>query len=478
MKETLVALLGFIVLTPTAVTAQTQSLVASNTAFGLALYGRLANNSGNLFFSPYSISTCLAMIYEGASGDTEQQMARVLSFSTNQAQVSSNFGELQRALEATQETNAVELNLANALWTQQGYPFLPGFLDTATNQDQASVNQADFTTSADAATQAINSWVAQETQNKIQNVLPPGSLTPLTRLVLANAIYFKGIWSVSFAETNTMTQPFYLSNTSQVVPAPLMHQPSSDTLQYNYTATNGLQALELPYGDNQISMVVLLPSQPDGYGQLEQRLSPDFIQSVLAQMRKQPVEIFLPRFTLDSSFNLADALSQMGMTDAFTQGVADFSGMDGMKDLFVSVLVHKAWAQVNEQGTEAAAATVGGVTTSVVGGGNPIFRADHPFIFFIRDIQSGSLLFMGRLLDPSQNATAVPQLQVALANIGTVALSWPVSPAAFILQETSSLTNPNWTTVSSAPSVISQQNQIVLARSSGSKFYRLLPSGQ
>jgi serpin B len=257
-----------------------------------------------------------------------------------------------------------------------------------------------------------------------------------------------------------------------------MHQPSSDTLQYNYMATNGFQALELPYGSNQLSMVVLLPSQSDGYGQLEQRLSPTFVQSVLGQMRKQPVEIFLPRFTLESSFNLADTLSQMGMPDAFTQGVADFSGMDGTKDLFISVLVHKAWAQVNEQGTEAAAATVGGVTTSVAGGGNPIFRADHPFIFFIRDIQSGSLLFMGRLLDPSRGATAVPQLQVALANVGTVALSWPDSPAAFILQETSSLTSPAWTVVTNAPSVISQHNQVVLARSSDSKFYRLLQSGQ
>ena len=157
-----------------AATAQVQSLVASNTTFALNLYSQLATNSGNLFFSPYSISTCLAMLYAGASGNTEQQMSQVLGFGTNQQQFASLFGQLQAELEADQQTNAIELNIANALWTQEGFPFLPSFLETATNQYQANVNQADFATDADAATQAINNWVAQETQNKIQNIVPPG----------------------------------------------------------------------------------------------------------------------------------------------------------------------------------------------------------------------------------------------------------------------------------------------------------------
>ncbi len=231
MKQALFALWGLIsVSAPMAVNAQVESLVASNTAFALNLYAQLATNAGNLFFSPYSISTCLAMTYAGASGNTEQQMAQVLGFDTNQAQFASLFGELQGELNASQETNAIELNIANALWTQQGYPFLPAFLATATNQYQASVNQADFITSADAARQTINNWVAQETQNKIQNILPPGSLDHNTRLVLANAIYFLGAWTEAFAQTNTSTQPFYLSSTNQVE-APLMHQLAPATVE-------------------------------------------------------------------------------------------------------------------------------------------------------------------------------------------------------------------------------------------------------
>ena len=228
MKQTLLVLLSFIVLSmPMAATAQVESLVASNTAFALNLYSQLATNSGNLFFSPYSISTCLAMLYAGASGNTEQQMSQVLGFGTNQQQFASLFGELQAELEADQQTNAIELNVANALWTQEGFPFLPSFLETATNQYQANVNQADFVTEADAATQAINDWVAQQTQNKIQNIVPPGAIDSSTRLVLANAIYFLGAWTTSFEETNTTTQPFYLSSTT-FVEAPLMHQPLVD----------------------------------------------------------------------------------------------------------------------------------------------------------------------------------------------------------------------------------------------------------
>ncbi len=276
MKQALPVFLGLIVLGgPMAATAQVDPLVASNTAFALNLYTQLATNTGNLFFSPYSISTCLAMTYAGASGNTEQQMAQVLGFGTDQGQFASLFGELQGELSASQETNAIELNIANALWTQEGYPFLPAFLASATTQYQASVNQADFITSADAARLTINNWVAQETQNKIQNILPPGSLDPSTRLVLANAIYFLGVWTQAFAQTNTATQPFYLSSSNQVE-APLMHQPPSTNL-YNYMETGDFQALELPYGSNQVSMVILLPRGFDGLGQLEQQLSPAFL---------------------------------------------------------------------------------------------------------------------------------------------------------------------------------------------------------
>ena len=225
MKNALLALLGFtLVSAPMAGTAQVQSVVDGNTRFALNLYSQLATNSGNLFFSPYSISTCLAMLYAGASGDTEQQMSQVLGFGTNQQQFASLFGQLQRQLGADQQTNAIELNIANALWIQESFPFLPAFLQTATNQYQANIGQADFISEASEVTDEINNWVAQETQNKILNIVPPDAIDASTRLVLANAIYFLGAWTIPFAETNTSTRPFYLSSTT-LVEVPLMYQP-------------------------------------------------------------------------------------------------------------------------------------------------------------------------------------------------------------------------------------------------------------
>jgi serpin B len=493
MKNTLLTLLGFtLVSAPMVGTAQVQSVVDGNTTFALNLYSQLATNSGNLFFSPYSISTCLAMLYAGASGNTEQQMSQVLGFGTNQQQFASLFGELQAELEADQQTNAIELNLANALWVQEGFPFLPAFLQTATNQYKANVNQADFVTEASEVTDEINNWVAQETQNKIQNIVPHGLINASTRLVLANAIYFLGAWTTPFEETNTTTQPFHLSGTT-FVEAPLMHQPflvdgNGKPITFNYMdnwwwgdvyiiPTNGFQALELPYGNNQLpygnnplSMVILLPSQVDGLGQLEQQLSPAFLSNVVGQMRPQPVEIFLPRFTLESKFDLANTLAAMGMPDAFTPGVADFSGIDGNTDLCISVVLHKAWGQVNEAGTQAAAATV------VVGRGAalplpPVFRADHPFLFLIRDTQTGSVLFLGRLTNPIPSANpATPALTVT-PSAGGLTISWPSSLAGLILRQSSDLAH--WTASGGVSNDGTNKSVTITASQSRSLFFRL-----
>ena len=468
-KRILRVLLGLMLVSaPLVGTAQVQSLVASNTTFALSLYRQLGTNSGNLFFSPYSISTCFAMLYAGASGNTELQMSHVLGFATNQQEFASTFGVLQRELETNQQPNAIALNDANALWTQIGYPFLPAFLANATNQYQANINQADFGTDADAMTDEINDWVAQETQNKIQNILSPGMVNPNTVLVLANAIYFLGVWTTSFEATNTSTQPFYLSSTSQV-DAPLMHQPTN---WVKYMATSDFQAIELPYGSNQVSMVILLPWQVDGLGRLEQQLSPAFLSNVLARMTDQQVAIFLPRFTLGSSFNLNDTLTVMGMPDAFDWRVADFSGIDGMRDLYITFVVHKAWAEVNEAGTQAAAATVIGIGNTVVPGPPPIFRADHPFIFFIRDTQTGSILFLGRVVNPNASATprAMPQL-TGMRSGNTLIISWP-SSTNWTLQQSPDLTN--WTKSSGDTSSDGTNNvKTLTSPPSGSVFFRL-----
>jgi serpin B len=296
-------------------------------------------------------------------------------------------------------------------------------------------------------------------------------------LVLANAIYFLGTWTESFAVSNTTIAPFYVTSNSQVQ-VPLMHQlapniPGQQTtgIPFNYMGTSNFQAIELPYGTNQDSMLILLPSQVDGLAQLEQELSPAFLSNVLAHMSPQYVEVFLPRFTLGSFFDLSGTLAGMGMLDAFTPNVANFSGMDGAQDLYISFVVHKAWVQVNEAGTEAAAATLVGIGATVVGLGPPQFRADHPFLFFIRDTQSGSLLFMGRVADPSQSGAAAPQLTFGLTG-NKLKISWPYPSTGWALLQNSDLTTTNWTP-SSGIANDGTNNSITITPSSGSRFFRL-----
>jgi serpin B len=269
-------------------------------------------------------------------------------------------------------------------------------METSRRNYQANLNQADFTTGAEAARKEINHWVEQQTRDKIRDILPAGSLTPLTRLVLANAIYFKGQWLKPFEKSATSNQPFHLTSTKQA-DVPLMHHFDD----VRYAEDSDFQAVELPYSHGELAMVILLPRQIEGCGNLENRLNPDMLSGVLGRMRFQEVEISLPRFKLDSGFDLGDALSKLGMSDAFGPK-SDFSGIDGTHELYVSGVFHKAWCEVNEQGTEAAAATVVPMPARAAIKSPPVFRADHPFLFLIRDTRSGSLLFLGRLSDPAR----------------------------------------------------------------------------
>ena len=391
-------MLSFIFGRPQRGQAAPNTAVEGNTAFALDLYGRLKSEPGNLFFSPYSISTVLAMTLAGARGDTQKQMAQVLHLSGNGREIQGAFGQLQRQLSETGKQAGIELNIANALWAQQGHAFEPQFLELARNEYQANIQQADFKAAAEPAREEINHWVAEKTKNKIQDLLPRGSIAATTRLVLANAIYFKGTWGKQFDKAATSPQPFHLSSSRQIE-APLMHQFQ----EVRYLGNEDFQAVELPYEGGELSMLILLPRQPDGYAGLETQLSPVLLSQLSREMRQQKVEVFLPRFKLESRFKLGDALQQMGMTDAFGSK-ADFSGMDGTRSLFISDVFHKAWGEVNEQGTEAAAATATTMRATAVmrpPPPPPVFRADHAFIFFIRDTRSGSLLFAGRLADPS-----------------------------------------------------------------------------
>jgi len=370
------------------------ALIQSNNAFALDLYAQLKTEDGNLFFSPYSISTCLAMTYAGARGDTAAAMSRTLHFPEDEGQLNASFAALQSQLADQQPANGCLLEVANGLWTEQSHPLLPAFLGMIRKDYSATVKQVDFRARAEPIRKEINSWVEGRTKGKITDLLPPGSIDSATRLALINAIYFKGKWSHQFKPANTVNRPFFLADHTTNASVPLMQELAG----YGYAETPDLQLLQLPYQGGNLAMLVLLPKQTDGLEQLEASLRPSALDDWLAGVRQQKVNVFLPKFKLTRSFNLTRTLGQMGMGGAFTSG-ADFSGMDGARDFFISAVFHKAFVAVDEEGTEAAAAT-GTMMRAMAVEMPRVFRADHPFLFLIRDTQSGVILFLGRVTNP------------------------------------------------------------------------------
>jgi len=376
--------------------AEARSLVEGNTTFALDLYGQLKASPGNLFFSPYSISTALAMTYAGAHGDTEKQMSQVLHFETLQGQAHFSFSELQRQLKEAGAQQGIQLDIANALWAQKGHPFLFAFLNVAKDEYQANINQADFISGAEAARGEINQWVSRQTKDKIQDILPPASVDASTRLVLANAIYFKGKWEHPFSKEATRPGDFHVT-ADQKSMAPMMHK----TAHFAYAEHEDVQILEIPYTKGALRFVAILPRKIDGLSAVEKKLTPAYLAICLGKLRSEKVEVAMPRFEMRAYFQLKQTLGEMGMPVAFAAGEADFSGMDGTQDLFLSAVIHKAFVDVNEEGTEAAAAT-GVVVEAALARPTamPRFVADHPFLFLIRDAESGAILFIGRLVKP------------------------------------------------------------------------------
>ena len=371
-----------------------KALVTGDNAFALDLYGKLKEEGGNLFFSPFSISTALGMTYAGARGNTEAQMAKVLHFDLPQEKLHPAFKSLLDGLRARQKVGGYELSVANALWGQQGDSWLKAFLDVTRGNYGAGLQEVDFAGDTEAARQAINDWVEKETREKIKDLLLKGDVGRETALVLTNAIYFKGEWASQFRKYWTRPGPFTLSDGSKVE-VPMMHQSG----EFPYMETEDLQVLELPYVKGHLSMIVLLPRKVDGLGALEASLTADKLEGWLGELHKEEVSVILPKFQMTSRFELSEVLKALGMTDAFSLPPADFSGMGGSKDLDISKVIHKAFVDVNEEGTEAAAAT----HVVLAREGPPVrpVRADHPFLFLIRDNASGSILFMGRVTDPT-----------------------------------------------------------------------------
>lgn len=379
------------------VPATLQSQREGNAAFACELYGKLKGTAGdgNIFFSPYSISTALAMTSAGARSETDGQMVKALHFEPDQAKRHAAFCEMEANLNAVQKKGQVKLSVANSLWPQKDYTLLESFLGLVRENYGASVTPLDFR-ATEAARKTINTWVEDKTNQKIKDLIPSGLLNAMTRLVLVNAIYFKGNWTSPFKAEATKEAPFRLPS-GQTVQAPLMFQKK----HFGYGENDEMQMLELPYAGDDLSMLALLPRKADGLAALENNLTPANLAKWTAAMWSPDVKVYLPKFKMTCRFGLNDTLRAMGITDAFDAGKADFSGMDGGRNLFISAAVHKAFVEVNEQGTEAAAATGIAMVLTALPRPPIEFRADHPFIFLIRERSTGSILFLGRVTNPT-----------------------------------------------------------------------------
>lgn len=390
---------GFVWCWPAAVDAAStggdvEAVVQGNTDFALDLYDRLRQQDGNLFLSPYSISTALAMTYAGARGETAEQMADVLHFPLGQQRLHPAVAAMMSADKAAAKEAGYRLHVANALWGQQGYGFLEDFLALNNKYYGAGFREVDFVQATEQARLTINTWVEDQTEDKIKELLRPGNVDPDDVLVLTNAVYFKGDWASRFDRRQTQDAPFRISDKQQVL-IPMMQQVG----RFAFAAADQLNLLELPYMGDRLSMVVLLPKEVDGLARLENSLSSENLDRWLGRLHQQTVRVSLPRFGLTSRFDLSKTLEAMGMTDAFSGAKADFSGMTGRRDLFIGMVIHQARVDLNEEGTEAAAATA----VKMKRGAPPAaFVADHPFLFLIRDWHSGSILFLGRVMNPTE----------------------------------------------------------------------------
>jgi serpin B len=387
-----------------------KQVVDANNQFAFDMYKEL-DNGKNVFFSPYSISTALAMTYEGAKGQTAEEIADVFYFPEKDIL---RYNSAKIYNEINKKDKAYKLHTANALWAEKTYPFLDDYLSTVEKYYGGKTTNLDFINHAEASRKTINSWVEEKTNNKIKDLIPRGVINSLTRLVLTNAVYFKGTWEWEFDKSDTRESDFKITP-ANIVKTPMMYM-DPDKARFNYASLEKLQILELPYKGEKISMLILLPKQGEDYDfekkeiitydyTLEDiELSSEKLDEYKSSMKETKMDaVYLPKFKFETKYMITDTLSGMGMPTAFkTDGSADFSGMDSTRDLFISDVIHQAFVEVNEEGTEAAAATAVVVGLTSIAPSN-IFRADHPFIFLIQEKETGNILFMGKVVDPAAN---------------------------------------------------------------------------
>ncbi len=388
-------------LSPLVADSDLADLESGNNDFAFALYQQFSSGDKNVFYSPYSISLALAMTYAGAGGQTADQMAQALHFTLPQEQLHPAFNKLALELASRSKAEDIEpdqvfqLSVANSIWGQSGFRFEQDFLDVLARNYAAGMRLVDYQKDAEAARQKINDWVSQSTNQKIKDIIPPGAVDALTRLILANAVYFKAAWMHAFEPDATQPDAFHLLDET-TVEVPMMHEEAG----LQSMAGDGYRAVELPYVGWQLSMLILVPDE-GRFGDVEGRLDAGLLDATLAALRYGEVNLTLPKFKFEWTLGLTDAMKALGMNDAFDPASADFSGMDGARDLYIADILHKAFVSVDEAGTEAAAATVVLMPASAMPSGVTEVIVDRPFFFLIRDNPTGTILFLGRVTNPA-----------------------------------------------------------------------------
>jgi serpin B len=383
---------------PSDSTVEYNEIIDANNKFAFEFYSQIKDENENIFYSPWSIMTAFAIVNEGAKANTAEQMQNVFGFSSNETQRQNVFKQVNDEL--NQEDSSYSLEVANSLWLAERFEPLQEYVDIATAYYDSEVSTVDFI--SNEGVNKINTWVEEKTNEKIKDILAPGSTDELTRLVIANAIYFKGTWVTQFDEENTEDQDFTV-NSDTIVKTAMMNLYQS---QQVYGETEEIKILELPYEGDKLSMLLLLPKEIDSMDKLENLLSVENFNQWRESLTIHDVNtVSIPKFELETDYNLIPPLSKLGLNDAFDPENADFSGIVTSEQLFITAALHKAYVDVNEEGTEAAAVTAISIgTTSVDPNPPPVFTfvADHPFIFVIQNNETGHILFIGKMTNPSE----------------------------------------------------------------------------
>lgn len=372
-------------------------VVDGNNQFAFELYSKLTGQSNeNAFFSPYSISSAFSMTYEGARDSSAEEMRNVLHF-PEYGVLRPNFAAIYNDI--NRDNSNYELRTGNALWVQKDYPLLEEYASNVEKYYGGKAAELDFVEETEQSRLTINDFIEKQTNDKIKDLIPKGVLDPMTRLVLTNAIYFKGTWVWQFDKSDTLDRDFFITP-ENTVKTPTMYM-DNDKAKFNYADLGHLQILELPYKGDKISMLILLPNST--LEDVEPVLNDENLKEWKSEMIPTKMDaIYIPKFEFKTKYFMVDTLTSMGMESPFDPSQADFSGMDGTKNLYISDVIHQAFVKVDEEGTEAAAATAIAMRfTSAVQERN-VFRADHPFIFLIQEKETGNVLFLGRIVDPNE----------------------------------------------------------------------------